>query len=96
LSEARIAVRCTPRAARDELAGLLDGVLQARVRAAPREGEANDALCRLIARRAGVPVSRVTLVRGGRGRDKLVAVSGVDREQLLDALGLGGGAGGAA
>jgi len=88
VTEARIAVRCTPRAQRDELAGIGDGgVLIARVRAAPHDGEANRALCRLIAHRAGVPASRVTVVRGGRGRDKLVAVSGVEQRDLLIALG---------
>ena len=47
-------VRLTPRGGRDAIEGveqLADGraVLKARVRAAPSEGEANAALCRLIA-----------------------------------------------
>jgi uncharacterized protein YggU (UPF0235/DUF167 family) len=88
VAEARIAVRCTPRAPRDELAGVRDGRLQARVRAAPHDGEANRALCRLIARSAGVPVARVSVVRGGRGREKLVAVRGVEQRELDRVLGL--------
>jgi uncharacterized protein YggU (UPF0235/DUF167 family) len=87
VSDARIAVRCTPRASRDELAGVRDGALIARVRAPPREGEANRALCRLIAARAGIPASNVRVVRGLRGRDKLVAVKGLDQDALLRALG---------
>jgi uncharacterized protein len=70
MSEARIEVRVQPRASRDELVGFRDGVLQARVCAAPVQGEANRALCRLIARRAGVAPSRVEVIRGGRGRSK--------------------------
>jgi uncharacterized protein YggU (UPF0235/DUF167 family) len=89
MSEARIAVRCTPRAARDELAGIRDGTLQARVRAAPHDGEANRALCRLIARSAGVPAAGVSVVRGARGREKVVAVRGVEQRELLRALGYG-------
>ena len=86
MSEARIAVRLTPRAARDELAGVHDGVLLARVCAAPHDGEANRALCRLIARAAGVPPTRVTVVRGQHRRDKVVAVSGVERDALPPSL----------
>ena len=89
MSEARIAVRCSPRALRDELAGVEDGVLLVRVRAAPHDGEANRALCRFLARRAGIAASRVTVVRGGRSRDKLIAVSGLEQGELLSALGVG-------
>ena len=49
-----LTVRLTPKGGRDAIDGIKvlgDGrpVLKARVRAAPSEGEANDALCRLIA-----------------------------------------------
>ena len=86
MSEARIEVRVQPRASRDELVGFRDGVLQVRVCAAPVQGEANRALCRLIARRAGVAPSRVEVIRGGRGRSKLVRVAGLRLQELLDAL----------
>ena len=86
MSEARIEVRVQPRASRDELVGIRDGVLHARVCAAPVHGEANRALCRLIARRAGVAPSRVEVIRGARGRVKLVRVSGLKSQELLDAL----------
>jgi hypothetical protein len=75
MSEARIEVRLQPRASRDELAGVRDGVLHARVCAAPVDGAANRALCQLIARSAGVAPSRVEVIRGARGRlDALNAV----------------------
>ena len=86
MSEARIEVRLQPRASRDELVGIRDGVLHARVCAAPVDGEANRALCRLIARRARVAPSRVEVIRGVRGRVKLVRVSGLESQELLDAL----------
>jgi uncharacterized protein YggU (UPF0235/DUF167 family) len=88
VEEARIEVRLQPRASRDELLGLRDGVLQARVCAAPVDGAANAALCRLIARRAGVAPSRVEVIRGERGRLKLVRVIGLGERELADALGL--------
>jgi len=86
MDEARIEVRLQPRASRDELLGVRDGVLHARVSAPPVDGEANNALCRLIAAHARVAPSRVEVVRGRRGRSKLVRVSGVTLKALLDAL----------
>jgi uncharacterized protein (TIGR00251 family) len=90
-TEARIEVRLQPRASRDEVLGMRDGVLHARVSAPPVEGQANRALCRLIAARAGVAPSRVEIVRGERGRSKLVRVEGIALPALLDALARPGG-----
>jgi hypothetical protein len=86
MDEARIEVRLQPRSSRDELLGVRDGVLHARVSAPPVDGEANRALCRLIAAHARVAASRVEVVRGLRGRSKLVRVSGITFEALLQAL----------
>jgi uncharacterized protein (TIGR00251 family) len=83
---ARIEVRLQPRASRDELLGIRDGVLHARVSAPPVDGQANRALCRLIADRAGVAPSRVELLRGERGRSKLVGVGGIAPAALMEAL----------
>jgi uncharacterized protein YggU (UPF0235/DUF167 family) len=76
-----IAVRLTPRGGRDSIDGidtLADGhvVLKARVRAAPSEGEANAALCRLIARALGIPPGRVEVVGGATSRLKRVKATG--------------------
>lgn len=87
MGEARIEVRLQPRASRDELLGLRDGVLHARVCAPPVGDEANRALCRLLADHLKVAPSRVEVVRGERGRLKLVRVSGLDERELLDSLG---------
>jgi len=84
---ARIEVRLQPRASRDEILGLRDGVLHVRVSAPPVAGEANRALCRLIAGRLGIAVSRVEIVRGERARRKVVAVAGIDAAGLAAALG---------
>ncbi len=83
-------VRATPKAARDAIEGierLVDGstVLRVRVRAAPADGEANDALVRLIARTAVVPPSAVSLVRGGAGRLKSFRLNG-DPARIAAAL----------
>jgi uncharacterized protein (TIGR00251 family) len=81
-------VRLQPRARAEEIVGERDGALVVRVTAPDVEGRANEALCRLIARRAGVPSRSVSVVRGGRGRDKLVRVEGLALDELRAALGL--------
>jgi uncharacterized protein YggU (UPF0235/DUF167 family) len=58
----------TPRGGRHAIEGIesrADGraVVKARVRAAPSEGEANDALCRLLARALDVAPRNVTIAR---------------------------------
>jgi uncharacterized protein YggU (UPF0235/DUF167 family) len=79
---AEIRVRLTPRSAREELAERPDGSYAARVTAPPVDGRANEALCRLVAARAGVAPSRVSVVRGAKGREKVVRVEGVDAAAL--------------
>lgn len=69
-----IRVRVTPRAARNAVLGWQDDVLLVRLTSPPVEGEANRALCRLLAAELGLPPSRVRLVKGERGRTKLVAI----------------------
>lgn len=76
-----VSCRLTPRGGRDAIDGvarLADGssVLLARVRSAPQGGEANQALCSLLAERLGAPVSSVRIVGGSKSRVKQVAVSG--------------------
>ena len=83
-----IRVRVVPRAKRDELAGERAGALLVRVTAPPVDGRANAAVCRLIARAAGVPPSRVSVVRGASARDKVVRVEGVEVAALRVAVGL--------
>jgi uncharacterized protein (TIGR00251 family) len=67
-------VRLQPRAHRDEIVGMRDGALVVRVTAAPVDGKANEALCRLVAEHLGVARSRVTVVRGHRARQKVLRI----------------------
>lgn len=80
----RVVVRLTPRAGRNELAGVRDDdTILARVTAAPSDGEANAALCRLIAKAAAVPPSTVAVVRGHKSREKTIELPAAGCERLL-------------
>jgi hypothetical protein len=82
-----LSIRLTPRAARERLAAGPDGGYVAHVTAPPVEGAANDALRRLVARAAGVAPSRVSVVRGQRGRQKVVRVDGVAEADVRSRIG---------
>lgn len=83
-----IAVRLTPRARANEILGERAGALLVGVTAPAAEGRANDALCRLLAKRARVGVRSVSVVRGAGRREKTVRVEGHDETSLRRALGL--------
>jgi uncharacterized protein (TIGR00251 family) len=89
MSKSTISVRVRAGAHREEVAGVLDGVLLVRVAAPAHEGRANRALCRLLAERLGVAPSRVAIVRGRRSREKLVEIDGIDQATVDRSLGLG-------
>jgi len=74
-------VRLTPKGGRDAVGGIeqmADGrsVLKVRVAAPPREGEANDALLRLIAGQLGVAPRDVALAAGAASRVKRLMIAG--------------------
>ena len=76
-----LTVRLAPKSGRDSIDGVetaADGktVLKVRVRAAPSEGEANDALVRLIAKAVGVPPRAIILVTGHTSRLKRLKIAG--------------------
>jgi uncharacterized protein YggU (UPF0235/DUF167 family) len=79
---AEIEVRVITRAQRDEIGEERGGRVLIRLTAPPVDGAANTALCRLVARRAGVPARRVSIVRGHAARDKVVRVEGLTASQL--------------
>ncbi len=86
----RLAVRLTPRAARNGLDGVVPGpdgrpALQLRVPAPPVEGAANAALVEYVAGALRMRKSDVAIVSGERGRLKLLELSG-DAATLLARL----------
>jgi uncharacterized protein len=85
---ARLAIRVQPRAKRTEVAGERPGAVLVRVAAPPVDGRANAAVCTLVAQRAGVPRSAVSILRGAGARDKVLEVRGIEPADLRRALGL--------
>jgi uncharacterized protein YggU (UPF0235/DUF167 family) len=69
--EGRLTLRVTP-GARSEGIELGEGRVLVRVRARPQDGAANEAVLALLAEALAVPTSRLRLLRGATGREKVV------------------------
>ena len=72
-AEGRLALRVTP-GARVEAISVEGDKVAIKVRAKPTDGAANQAVLALLAKALGLAPSRITLLRGDTGRDKLVRV----------------------
>ncbi len=76
-----LAIRVTPRASRNEIVELLeDGTIKVRLAASPADDESNAALLDFLAEILGVPKSKLDIVAGVAGRDKLISIMDMDVE----------------
>jgi uncharacterized protein YggU (UPF0235/DUF167 family) len=75
-----LAVRVSPKAAREGIDGLVDTAegpaVKVRVRAVPADGEANAAVETVVAEWLGLPASRVAVARGHKSRVKMLEIVG--------------------
>jgi uncharacterized protein (TIGR00251 family) len=65
-----------PNAQKSGWAGVAGGELKLKVKAPAIEGQANSAVLRFLADYFDIPKSQVSIVRGAKGRHKLVLLSG--------------------
>ncbi|HMV27767.1 MAG TPA: DUF167 domain-containing protein [Anaerolineales bacterium] len=78
-----LAVRITPRASRNQIAGVLnDGTVKIQLAADPDDKNLNSDLLAFLAEVLGVPRTRVEIVAGESGRDKLISVLDMDVETV--------------
>ena len=80
---AALALRVTPRASKNEIVEVMnDGTVKVHLTAPPVEGKANEALLKFLAEILDVAASRLDIVAGAGGRDKLVSVTDMDAAVL--------------
>lgn len=70
----KIAVRVKPGSSQEKVVSLDDDSLVVYCHARAHDGEANAAVVRLLAEYYGVAKSSVQIVRGTKGRDKVVEI----------------------
>jgi uncharacterized protein YggU (UPF0235/DUF167 family) len=75
-------VRVLPRAGREAIAGVREGALVVKLKAAPVDGAANAALTRLLGKTLDIRPSAIQLVRGAAARDKLLRLEGAAADDV--------------
>jgi uncharacterized protein (TIGR00251 family) len=78
-----LAVKVTPNASRNEIMGFTDGVLQVRIAASPVKGKANKELIDFLSKALGLRKSSVSIVKGQTSRNKVVAIEGISRDEII-------------
>jgi uncharacterized protein (TIGR00251 family) len=80
---AAIAIRVTPRASGNKITEVLaDGTVKIHLAAPPVDNEANEKLIDFLSDVLSVAKSRIEIVAGMTGRDKLVSVLDMDNETV--------------
>jgi uncharacterized protein (TIGR00251 family) len=69
------AVRVQPRSSRNEVVRNPDGTLKVYLTSPPVDGRANAELVNILSEEFGVPKGAVKIIRGAKGREKLVEIS---------------------
>jgi len=71
----RIAVAVKPKAPNAELAKIAQDEYRISVREPAQNGQANDAVIKVLAEHLGIPKSRLKIVRGVSSRHKLIEIT---------------------
>lgn len=79
---ARLKLRVAPGAGRAGVIGRHGAAWKVRVTAPPADGKANAAVVRLLAATLALPVRDVEIVSGHTSRDKTVALTGIDNDEI--------------
>ena len=84
--DSRFTIKVTPNAGRNEITGYRDGVIGVKIAAPPVRGRANKELIAFLSKTLGISKSSISIIRGQAGRNKLIAVSGLTREEIIKRL----------
>lgn len=84
---AALAIRVTPRASRNEIVEILpDHTIKVRLTAPPVDGKANEALIDFLSKVLSVARSRIEIVAGETGRDKLVTIIDMESSEAQELI----------
>jgi uncharacterized protein len=89
----RLSLRVSPGASRAAIVGRHGPAWKLRVAAAPEDGKANAAVVRLLADVLDISERDVEIVSGHTSRDKTVALTGIETDEIERRLALASGTG---
>src|SRR5205807_4278115 len=81
-----ISIRVQPRASRNAVVGWTGDTLNIRLTAPPVEGAANAACLDFLADVLDLPPSNLTIIKGGRSRQKVVRITGLSQDEVYARL----------
>ena len=81
-----VSIKLQPRAARNEVAGIIADELKIRITAPPVDNAANEALLRFLAEKLNCSRPAVQMVRGQTSRHKTIRLQGVSVSDALARL----------
>ena len=76
-----LAVRVTPRSSQNKIEWV-GGIYKVWVTASPTDGQANEAVCQIVAKALKQAPSTVSVKRGQTGRDKVLSILGLSLEEV--------------
>ena len=85
-NKAKISLRVYPSTNRSEVLGFKDGVLQVKVSAPPTKGKANRELITLLSQLLEIGKGSINIIKGHHIRNKVVAIDGLSREEVMKRL----------
>ncbi len=85
-NETRISARGHPNAPRNEVVDFANGVLRIKVAAPPVRDKANKELVSFLSQVLDVDKSRVSIIKGRASRNKIIAIEGLSREEIMKRL----------
>lgn len=83
--EIRIYVQ--PRSSKNEIAGVHDNAIKIKITSPPLDGAANLLLIKFLSKKLGVSKSRISLISGGKSRNKVVNIEGLSKDEAASLLG---------
>lgn len=75
-----------PSAARNEVVGFANGVLRIKIAAPPLKGKANRELVAFLSQALGVGKGALTIIKGHTSRNKVIAISGLNQQEVIERL----------
>ncbi len=84
----QLRIKVQPRSAKNQLCGLQGDDIKLKLTAPPVDGAANEACLRFFAELFDIPLNRIQIVSGQTGRNKIIRVAGLNKEQVLAKLNL--------
>jgi uncharacterized protein (TIGR00251 family) len=85
-----ITIQVQPSARRNEVLGFKDNILHVKIAAPPVKGKANKELVLFLSQLIGMSKSSINIKSGLTSRRKVIAITGLDRDQIVERLKLSG------